>query len=308
MFFTNVKRVIRVGFINFWRNGWVSLATILIMVITLSAIGSLVFGKAILVTVLGQLQDKVDITVYFKIDASESDIVYLEDSLSKLDEVKALEYISREEALFAFEERHAGNSLIIQSLEELGENPLGASLNIKAKNPSQYESIARFLEGGQANQASLSSVIDKVNYKQNKIVIDRLTGILETSKNLGTGLSLVLIFVALLVTFNTIRLAIYTNREEIKIMRLVGASNRYIRGPFMVEGMLYGLVSTAVTMALFYPLTYWLGPMSEKFFGGINVFYYYLANFFQLLVILLMVGVFLGTISSWIAARRYLRA
>ena len=308
MIFVNIKRVIKTGFINFWRNGWVSLATILIMVITLSSIGSLVFGKAILITVLDQLQNKVDITVYFKTDASESEIIYLEDSLSKLDEVKALEYISRENALLAFEKRHEGNTLILQSLEELESNPLGASLNIKAKNPSQYESIANFLEGGSAQQANLFSIIDKVNYRQNKMVIDRLTGILETSKNMGTGISLVLIFVALLVTFNTIRLAIYTNREEIKIMRLVGASNRYIRSPFMIEGMLYGLVSTIIAMALFYPLTYWLGPMSERFFGGINIFYYYLANFFQLFAVLLAVGVVLGTVSSWVAARRYLRA
>lgn len=307
MILVNIKRVVKAGFVNFWRNGWVSLATILIMVITLSTVGSLVFGKAVLSTVLDQLENKVDITVYFKTDASESDIGSLEDSLSKLDEVRVLEYISRDSALLAFEERHAENTLIIQSLEELGGNPLGASLNIKAKNPSQYESIARFLESGLTAQAG-SPIIDKINYRQNKMVIDRLTSILDTAKNLGTGLSLVLVFVALLVTFNTIRLAIYTNREEIKIMRLVGASNRYIRSPFMIEGVLYGVVSTIVTMAMFYPLTYWLGPLSERFFGGINIFYYYLANFFQLFVVLLAVGVLLGTVSSWVAARRYLRA
>lgn len=307
MVWVNAKRVIKAGFINFWRNGWVSLATILIMVITLSAIGSLIFGKAVLLTVLDQLENKVDITVYFKTDTPESEIVFLEDSLSKLDEVKALDYVSRDEALLAFEERHADNTLIIQSLEELEYNPLGASLNIKAKNPSQYESIARFLENGLSAQVG-SSIIDKINYRQNKMVIDRLTSILNTARNLGTGFSLVLVFVALLVTFNTIRLAIYTSKEEIKIMRLVGASNRYIRSPFMIEGVLYGVVSTVVAVAMFYPLTYWLGPLSERFFGGINIFYYYLANFFQLFVILLTMGVLLGTVSSWIAARRYLRA
>ncbi len=308
MIWVNFKRVVRAGFISFWRNGWVSLATIMIMVITLSVLGSLIFGKAVLLTVLDQLQNKVDITVYFKTDASENDIVSLKDSLSNLDEVKSLDYVSREDALSAFEDRHADNTLIIQSLDELGDNPLGASLNIKAKNPSQYESIAKYLENGAGNQASVSSIIDKINYRQNKTVIDRLTGILETSRSIGTGISLVLIFVALLVTFNTIRLAIYTSREEIKIMRLVGASNRYIRSPFMIEGVLYGIISTIVTMSLFYPLTYWLGPMSESFFGGINVFYYYLANFFQLFAVLLAASVALGTFSSWVAARRYLRA
>jgi len=301
MIFTKTKRVLKAGFINFWRNGWVSLATILVMSITLFVIGSLIFSKALLLSSLDKLQDKVDITVYFKTDAEEGEIMALQDSLLNLDEIKRVDYVSRDRALSLFRERHLNNSLIIQSLEELGENPLGASLNIKAKNPSHYESIARYLEAG------VFSVIDKINYNQNKMVIDRLSGILQTSRSVGTVISLVLTFVALLVTFNTIRLAIYTNRKEIKIMRLVGASNRYIRGPFVVEGVLYGIISALFTMAIFYPLTFWLGPFSEQFFGGINIFYYYLANFFQIFAILSAVGVVLGVFSSWFASRRYLK-
>jgi len=307
MILTNFKRVLTAGFLNFWRNGWVSLATVLIMVITLSAVGSLFFGKNILLTVLDQLQDKVDVTVYFRTEAEEPEVLFLKDSLSELSEVKSIEYISKEEALVAFKDRHAENNLIIQSLDELSDNPLGASLNIKAKDPSQYESIARFLESGLPAQANVFSSIDKINYKQNKVVIDRLANILQASRKLGAGVSFALIFVALLVTFNTIRLAIYTNKEEIKIMRLVGASNRYIRSPFVVEGVFYGLVSAIVTMILFYPLTLWLGPLSERFFGGINVFHYYLNNFGQLFLILSAVGIALGTFSSWIATRRYLK-
>lgn len=301
MFWVNFKRVVKNGFINFWRNGWVSLATILIMVITLSVIGSLIFGKAVLVTVLDQLQDKVDITVYFKTDADEIEIVSLQDSLLKLDEVKEINYVSRDDALDAFRERHSENTLIIQSLEELDDNPLGASLNIKAENPSQYESIARFLGAG------VFASVDKINYYQNKLVIDRLSNILQASKDLGAGISIVLVLVALLVTFNTIRLAIYTSREEIKIMRLVGASNRYIRAPFVVEGLIYGVISSVVAMIIFYPLTLWLSPLSERFFGGLNLFHYYLANFFQVFFILMVVGVLLGVVSSWIATRRYLK-
>lgn len=284
-----------------------SLATVLIMVITLTVVGSLLFGKAILLTVLDQIEEKVDITVYFKTDADESDVSALENSLSGLDEVKSIEYVSREQALEAFKERHAENNLIVQSLEELNDNPLGASLNIKAKSPSQYESIARFLEVGLPSQASVFSAIDKINYRQNKVVIDRLASILQASRKLGSAISLILAFIAFLVTFNTIRLAIYSNREEIKIMRLVGASDRYVRSPFIVEGVLYGFIATVVTMLLFYPLTLWLGPLSERFFGGLNVFHYYVANFLQIALVLFVVGVALGTMSSWVATRRYLR-
>ncbi|MFC1756965.1 cell division protein FtsX [Patescibacteria group bacterium] len=301
MFWINFKRVTKSGFVNFFRNSWVSVATILIMVITLAIVGSLIFGKAVLVAVLDQIENKVDVTVYFKTDAEESDVVSLQDYLTKLDEVEKIEYVSREEALLAFKYRHAENSLIIQSLDELEDNPLGASLNIKAKNPSQYESIARFLEAG------VFSSVDKINYRQNKLVIDRLANILEASRKLGTWLTIIFVFIAFLVTFNTIRFAVRSNKEEIKIMRLVGASNKYIRAPFIVEGLLYGLISALVTMFMFYPLTLWLGPLSERFFGGINIFHYYLANFFQMFIILLVIGIGLGIISSWVATRRYLK-
>jgi cell division transport system permease protein len=172
MLFIKIRRIIKGGLINFWRNAWVSLATVLVMSLSLIVIGALVFSKVLLMASLEKIEEKVDVTVYFKSDAAETEILEIKDSLSKLDEVKDVEYISSDTALFAFKERHFNNSLIIQSLEELGTNPLGASLNIKAKNPAQYESIARFLESG------AFATVDKVNYSQNKVVIDRLSGIL----------------------------------------------------------------------------------------------------------------------------------
>lgn len=301
MFWVNVKRVFKSGFMNFWRNGWVSLATILVMVITLFVLGSLIFGRALLNSTLAQLEDKVDITVYFKTGANEGEILSMKDKLSKLDEVKEINYISSEKALQDFRERHADNALITQSLDELAENPLGANLNIKAKDTSQYESIARFLE------ASAISSIDKINFRQNKAMIERLGNILNASRNAGIGATLVLSIIAVLVAFNTIRLAIYTSKDEITVMRLVGASSRYIRGPFIVEGIMYGVFAAIFTMLIFYPLTLWLGPLAERFFGGPDLFAYYISNFFQIFAILLVVGAGLGSLSSYIATRRYLK-
>jgi len=301
MFLVKVKRVIRVGFVNFWRNGWISLATILVMTIALFVVGSLILGKAVVASTLAQLEDKVDITVYFKTGADEEEIFTFQDKLEKLNEVKTVAYVSSEEALSAFRKRHVDNALITQSLEELGENPLGANLNIKAKDTSQYESIAHFLE------ASAIFSIDKINYRQNKMVIDRLGNILNASRNVGLGITLLLSAIAIIVAFNTIRLAIYTSKDEITVMRLVGASSRYIRGPFIVEGIMHGIVASVFTMFIFYPLTLWLGPLAEKFFGGVNLFNYYLSSFFQLFAVLLVFGSGLGAISSFIAARRYLK-
>ena len=306
MLFVKIKRVLKAGFANFWRNGWVSLASVLVMTITLFTIGSLIFGRAILLSTLDELQNKVDISVYFKTNASEDAILAFKDDLSKLPEVKFIEYISRERALEIFKEKHKDNALITQSLEELGENPLGAVINIKAKEPQQYGSIAKFLED-KLESEGVDSIIDKVNYRQNKAVIEKLTKIISSSKKIGLGVSLILIFISILVTFNTIRLAIYTARDEINIMKLVGASNRFVKGPFLVEGVLYGLVAAVAVIILFLPLSRWLGPKTESFFSGINLYDYYLSNFLQMSFLLAAGGVVLGALSSMIAIRRYLK-
>lgn len=305
MIWVKAKRIIKAGFINFWRNGWVSLATVLIMVVTLFTIGSLIFSRAILGSMVAQIQDKVDISVYFKTDSQEQDIIAFKDKISKLGEVKSVEYISAEQVLNNFKERHKENAMITQSLEELGVNPLGATLNIKAKESSQYEAVAKFLDA--ESQAPTGSIIDKINYFQNKKIIDRLTKIIDSAKNLGSILSIILVIISIIVTFNTIRLAIYISREEIGVMRLVGASGRFVSGPFIVEGIMYGVISSIITMVLFYPLTIWLGPMTENFFSGVNLFKYYISNFGQIFLLLLFIGAALGAISSFIAVRRYLK-
>lgn len=299
---TKIKRIIKAGFINFWRNGWVSIATVLIMLITLFVIGSLVFLNVLFTSTIARLQEKVDISVYFKTDALESDIAALKEKMLKLQEVQDIEYITKEESLTRFKERHKDNNLINQSLLELNDNPLGASFNIRAKNPNQYESINRFLESG-----NFDGVIDKVNYRQNKLVIERLSKILDSAKRIGFAVTIFMVLIAMLVSFNTIRLAIYTSREEISIMRLVGASNNYIRGPFIVEGMLYGIFAAVITMFILYPLTFWLAPKAMSFFGPPNIFGYYLSNFFEIFALLLFTGILLGGISSVVAVRRHLK-
>lgn len=307
MIWIKIKRVTKAGFVNFWRNGFVSFASVLIMVVTLFTLGAVVFLGAILESSLLQLQNKVDINVYFMTDAPESDILSLKTSLEALPEVSGVEYITSEQALTDFRSRHADDQTILGALEELEENPLGAVFNIKAKETSQYEAVAAFLESDAALGAGDQTIIQKINYYDNKVVIEKLSEIINSTERLGFSLSLVLILLSLIITFNTIRLAIYTAREEISVMRLVGASNRYVRSPFVVEGVMYGVVAAIIVLILFYPLTLWVGPMTEKFFGSINIFDYYLENFGQMFLIMLVSGIVLGAVSSYLAVRRYLK-
>lgn len=307
IFLTKLRRITRSGIFNFWRNTTVSLASVLVMLITLSVIGGISFGKALLDTSLTELRNKIDINVTFVTTANEEDILNIKHSLESLPEVSLVTYVSREEALEDFKERHQSDQAILAALEELGENPLGAVLNIKAREPSQYASVAEFLDGENALSQGGTSIIDRVNYFQNKTAIDRLTKIIDSADRMGFVLTLVLVFISMLIAYNTIRLTIYMAKDEISVMRLVGASTGYIQGPFVVVGVTYGLVAGFLTLILFLPLTYHLGSSTAEFFTGFNLFSYYLRNFFEIAVIILFSGVVIGALSSMFAIRRYLK-
>lgn len=313
MLITKIKRVIRSGFIGFWRNGLVSLSAVLVMLVTLLVIGSLIFGQAVLDTALAYVKDKVDINVYFTLDAKDSDISALRDLLASRPEVLSVEYTSRDEALEAFKEKHKNSPQTLGALAELGENPLGAHITVKAKDPSQYEAIARLLQPENATALSAessafnSSSIDKVTYFEKKSIIDRLSLIIDSTQKVGLAISIALCFMAILVTFNTIRLIIYTAREEIAVMKLVGASNNYVRGPFIVEGIMCGTIASLLAMGVFFAFTAYIGTESERFFGGLNLYSYYKENFLQIFGIIFSIGILLATLSSYLAVRRYLR-
>lgn len=308
-FVTNAKRIVQAGVLDFTRNVFVTLASVLVMTVTLFVVGMLIFTGVILNSTLAELKSKVDMNIYFTTEAPEEEILALEEKLKALPEVASIEYMSREEALAQFRERHQNDQLTLQSLDELGENPLGAVLNVQAKDVSQYESIATYLQSSSALSQDGASILDKVNFFQERqrVAIDRLTRITDSAERLGFAIILILAATTIAITFNTVRLAIYTAREEIAVMRLVGADQTYIRAPFMIEGVLYGLIAGIITLLLFYPLTFWLGSVTENFFGGVNVFNYYLDHFLFLLFIIIGSGVVLGTVSSFLAVRRYLK-
>lgn len=306
MFATHTKRIIRSGYRNFFRSGFTSLASILMMVITLFVITSMIFVQTALHSSLNDIKEKVDVTIYFIPGAEEATILNIKSSLSKLPEVKDASYTSQEEALIQFKDKHANDYLTLQALDELNTNPLGATLNVKAKDPSQYESISKYFENDSALSKGALNIIDKIDYHQNKIVIDRLNSIIAGANRLGFAISLILILISIIITFSTIRLIIYMSREEIGVMKLVGAGSKYIRGPFIVSGMLVGIAASLITIIIFIPISIWLGNQITDFIG-INMFTYFKSNFFQLFIIMLGSGMLLGSISSFFAVARYLK-
>jgi len=302
---TATKRILRSGFVGFWRNAFVSIAAIFVMTVALFVVGSTMMLDKLLAVSLENIQNKVDINVYFVVDAEQDAMDAFRSSIEALSDVKQVTFTSREEALAQFSARHQNDETIMQGLEELGDNPLGASLSINAKETSQYESIATYIADIQAQEDPQKPLIDRINFAKNKEAINKLTNIIHAVERSTFIAMVVLVLASILISFNTIRLAIYTTREEIGVMRLVGASNTFIRGPFMLQGIMYGIIAGVLALLIMYPIVLSLGSQTEVFFQ-FNLFTYFVQDFIRIFGILVGSGIVLGMTSSMLAVARYL--
>lgn len=300
---TTLYRIFNNGFLNYWRNFWLSVAATAIMVITLFIISTVLVLNALANISLATIQEKVDISVYFKSDTSELAIKQIQQQLELLPEVRSVGYIPPVSARDKFKELHKNDPLLLESVEQFSdsENPFPASFAIRVKNLSDYPTIIKLFQ-----DQKFDPLVKKITDKRD--VVDRLNRIITGIKKLGLGLTAVFSLVTLIVMFNTIRLTIYNRREEIEIMRLVGASNWFIRGPFIIEGLFYGLVGALLTAILIYPVLFVLTPKISGFLELDVASYNYLGlNFWPLLFLQLGLGVALGVVSSLIVIRKYLR-
>lgn len=297
-----LKRTIKSGYVSFKRNIGLNAATIFIMVMVIFIITVLFLLNPISEILISNLQERVDVSVYFEEIASDDDVLGIKEQLSSIPEVKEIEYISREEALSRFTERHKNNPVIMASLSEIGDNPFLASISIRAWQASQYEEITAFLEG-----APFKGLINKVDYHERRPVIEKVFAITASVNRAGFLFSFFLGIIALLIAFNTIRTAIYNSREEISIMRLVGASDSFIRAPFLIQGAIIGLFSAIITLLLVLGICYGFSARIESFAPGINIFNIFVSNFWTIFLIQFSLGVGLGVFSSMIAIRKYLK-
>lgn len=299
---TKLKRIIKSGWISFRRNGMLTVATLFVMVLTISLVTTFFLLQGISNSLISSLQDEIDISVSFKVNVPEGEITKLKDEILKISEIKNVTYVSSQQALDEFTQKHKDDAQLMESLTELGENPFPAYLNIKASEAGKYEEVSNFL-----GQAAYQDIIDKINYYQIEQTIDKIFSISSLIRRISLGAAIILGILTVLVTFNTIRLAIFNYREEISIMRLVGASNWFIRGPFIVQGIISGFASILITIIIFLPLCYFLSPKLTNIISNFNLFHFLLSNFWTLLLLQILVGVGIGVISSLIAMRKRLQ-
>ena len=303
--FVQLKRIFHFGWLNFKRHLGLSVATIFILLLTVSLLTSLFLFQRIVQFSIDAIKEKVEISVYLKQDVSLADILRLKEELLSVPQVKEVKLVSREEALERFTERHKENTVLMEALKEVGDNPFLASLNIRAVQPENYSEIVDFLE--KELPADLQGAIEKIDYYQRKPVIEKIFQITGFVNRTGVILAIILAILASLVIFNQVRLSIYSQREELIIQRLVGASNWFIRGPFLVHGAICGFLAALICFGIFIVLCWFVEPKLEMFFPGLNLFTFFIRNMSKVLLFQVIAGVGLGVISSGIAVRRYLK-
>jgi len=299
--FLTLKRIFLAGWRNFLRDGGPSIATIFVILIPVALLSSLLIFKEANRVLISTLQEKADVSVYFKVETKEEEILYLKDELSKIPEVKEIKYISKEEALQNFIQRHGENQTLMEALREVGKNPFFASLSIKAWQASQYETISKFFDN-----SNFKDQIEKIDYYERKSLIENIFTLTSNINKAGITLFILMSILALLITFNTIRLSIIKQREEIRIQKLVGASNWFIRGPFFVQGAISGVLSALICILFFALLFYFLDPRLKNFFPEFPLLLYFKTQIWVLFLIQLLIGTTIGTISSLLAIRKYL--
>jgi len=300
--FVLIGRVFRTAWQGLVRNNWLSFTCIAMIAISLLILGSILIFNDASNNLINILKEKMDISIYFKRDVPEEDILRIRDDLIGNEKIDKIEYISQDEALKIFEEKSTRNPAITRALEELGENPLAASLNIKAKDTKYYTEIIDDVD----NSAFKDKLIT-VDLMENQRVVERINA-LSVGIKLGSILVIIVAaFLSLLISFNTIRMAIYSLKGEIEIMKLVGASNWFIRGPFLLEGALQGIIASFVAILILIPLVIWGSPRIESFLVGISMGLYFWSHFWYILLYQTLFGIFLGIVSSFWAMNKYLK-
>ncbi|MGH7141891.1 MAG: cell division protein FtsX [Candidatus Saccharimonadales bacterium] len=302
-------RIVRTGLTNFLRNISLAVAAVAVMVITLTIVLFSVVASATMDHTIAQIADKINISIYLDDSVTSQQSSDLMNELRGLSEVKSVSYISKDQALAEYKAENSNNKALLTAINETG-NPLPASIEVDPIDPSNVNQIQKVL-----NEASTIKLEDPqagTSYQgDRKAAINQIANATSILKRVGVVAVIIFAFVSMLIIFNTIQMAIFNRRDEIQIMRLLGASTWYIRGPFVVESIIYGVVSALISVVLI-DLLFVIASsaLQASSFGLLNISYasnYFYGHFPVLLTLQLVLGIVIGAASSIIATRRYLK-
>lgn len=303
----NLSRITKTGATNFVRNASLSIAAMAVMIVTLTIILFSLVANATFSHTVYQITSKIDISVYLKDSVTTDQKDQLLDNLRNLPNVANVSYLSKHQALLSYEKQNAGNQQLQAAINET-DNPLPATVLIKPKDLNNIESIKTFLS--KSNVASLQSDLPSYSGAR-KQAIDKISHATDVLREVGLVAVIVFAVISALIIFNTIQMAIFNRREEIQIMRLLGATTSYIRGPFVVESMIYGIISALVSVGLIEAVFVTArSALQASSLGLLDIHFadhYYSSHFIVLLLLQIALGILIGAVSSVIATRRYLK-
>jgi len=304
-----LRRIIKAGTVNFGRNLSLAIAAMAVMVVTLTGVLLSVVAGAAFNHSISDLTSRIDISMYITDDASTTQVKNLVSALQDRDDVKSATYISKDEAL-AKASADDPDDESLQYFKMQGTSPLPASIRIQPVDPNNIQSIKSFLDEPQ--NAKLQDPSSGTSYSgTRKEAIDNITHATNLLVRIGIVAIVIFGFVSVLIIFNTIQMAIFNRRDELTIMRLLGASNSYIRGPFIVESALYGIIAAGISVLLIHSLFLLSsGALQASTLGLLDINYaatYFRSHFWVILLMQLGVGILIGAASSYVATKRYLK-
>ncbi|HNP74842.1 MAG TPA: permease-like cell division protein FtsX [bacterium] len=304
MFLLSLSRSILFAIQSFWRNIWLSLATIFIITLTFISINFLVIISAVSDSAIEAVKEKIDISIYFQQEVNETKVAEIKSHLETLPQIKSITYSSSEDNLANFKTKHQDELLIQEALKELEKNPLGATLIVKAKQLDDYPEILEAIDN-----PAYSDLIEERSYDDHQVVIDRINAITENVRKGGLIISGLFVIIAALIVFNTVRIAIFTHRHEVGIMKLVGATNWFVRSPFIIENIFSGVIACVLAIGVVYFILSLIQPHLSSYFGGaeFNIIGYFNSNALVIFGSQLIGIIVLNIISSSLAIGKYLR-
>jgi cell division transport system permease protein len=277
-----------------------------VMIITLTIVLFSVLTNAAFNNTIGQITAKIDVSVYLKDSAPPAQVEQLLDDLRGLPNVQQVTYLDKSQALEAYKQQNAGNTQLLSAINQT-DNPIPATIRIKPRELNRIQDIQVSLE-----QQHYKPLIDQISYNgDRKAAIDKIAHATNLLKRAGVVAVVVFAVISVLIIFNTIQMAIFNRRDELTIMRLLGASTWYIRGPFVVEAILYGVISALVSVLLIHSLfVASSSALQASSLGLLDINYaatYFRDRFWMLLTMQLALGILIGAASSIVATRRYLK-
>lgn len=299
--FSSFLRILKFSLQDISRNVWLSVVTITILILAMFSINTLILTQTISTSAVKAIKEKINISLYLTSDSSEMDILALKDKIKAMDRVKDVKYISKQEALDSFRANNEDNEEILQALVELGQNPLSPSLVITPYNTDEVADLIEELK------VIDSDIIESRDFSDNSLILNKINNITKRVNDIGIFIIIIFVITSLLVIYNSIKVAIYTHKREIEIMRLVGASNVFIYAPYLMSAVVYTLVALIIIVAISFPLLSLAQPYLEVFFVdySINVVSYFTNNFLAIFGIQFLGIAVINILASYLAVKKY---